>query len=166
MSLARFFISGAALSMLLLGGSAHAASRQHADWIIERSAIQATSISASDVRSLYAGRSWIWKDGAGYFSAKQGSFMAWSHTGAEKTYAKGTWYATFNGKLCMKARWQSKKYDVEKTSCFLHREKDGIIYQKRLPDGKWYVFRHDPPRHDDEAMKLRKSNYVSRHLPS
>ncbi|NLS17736.1 DUF995 domain-containing protein [Rhizobium sp. P40RR-XXII] len=166
MSLLRLSISSAAISLLLLGGPAHAASPQHADWMIERSAIQATSISASDVRSLYSGRSWIWKDGAGYFSAKQGTFMAWSHNGAERTYAKGTWYATFNGKLCMKARWQSKKYDVEKTSCFLHREKDGAIYQKRLPDGKWYVFRHNPLRHDDEAMKLRGSNYVIRHLPS
>ncbi|TIM42920.1 MAG: DUF995 domain-containing protein [Mesorhizobium sp.] len=31
-------------------------------------------------------------------------------------------------------------------TCFSHRKKDGIVIQKREPDGEWYVFTHQDAR--------------------
>ncbi|MNF01152.1 hypothetical protein D3C80_2001030 [compost metagenome] len=50
------------------------------------------------------------------------------------------------------------------TTCFLHREKDGVIYQKRSLGGSWYVFRNNPPRPTDEAAKLLRGDRVSKGL--
>lgn len=164
MSLFRLWMLNVLISLLLLGGTAHAASQQHADRMIARQAVRAAPMSAADLRKLYAGRSWIWKTGAGFFSAKGRHFVAWSHTGKEKSYARGRWYTTNGGKMCMSAVWYSRKYAARDVSCFLHREKAGVIYQKRAPNGKWYVFRHSPTKRGDEVLKLHRGDYVKRHL--
>lgn len=48
-------------------------------------------------------------------------------------------------------------------TCFEHRIGDGSIYQRREPDGTWYVFRHDPMQDGDEAQKLVSADLVSAH---
>ncbi|WP_047459455.1 DUF995 domain-containing protein [Rhizobium rhizogenes] len=166
MSSFRFVILNAALSTLLLFGTASAATQQQTDRVIARAASKAAPMSAAELHRLYVGRSWVWKNGAGFFSKDRNHFVAWSRTGAQKSYAKGNWHTSNSGKLCMKALWYSKKTATQNVSCFLHREKAGVIYQKRASSGKWYVFRHNPLKHDDEVRKLRRGNYVSKHLPS
>ena len=165
MSSFRLIISTFALSMLCLFGTANAATQHQVDRMTAHAANRADPMSASSLKRLYAGHSWIWKDGAGFFSRTHSHFTAWSHTRAQKSYAKGMWYATDSGKLCMSAVWYSKKSAARNLSCFLHRRKAGIIYQKRASGGKWYVFRHNPIKHDDEVLKLRPGDYVHRHLP-
>lgn len=166
MSSFRIIILNAALSTLLLIGPANAATQHQIERMTARAASHATPMSAADLRKLYAGRSWIWKDGAGFFSRHHHRFTAWSHTGAKRSHAAGRWFTTDSGKLCMKALWYSGKSAAPNTSCFLHREKAGVIYQKRASGGKWYVFRHNPTKHDDEVLKLRRGDRVRQHLPS
>jgi hypothetical protein len=166
MSSFRFVILNAALLTLLLFGTASAATQQQADRVIARAASKAVPMSAAELHRLYVGRSWIWKDGAGFFSKDRRHFSAWSHTGVQRSYAKGKWYTSNGGKLCMKALWYSKQTATQNVSCFLHRKKAGMIYQKRASGGKWYVFRHNPLKHSDEVRKLRRGDYVSKHLPS
>ncbi|MBM7047170.1 MULTISPECIES: DUF995 domain-containing protein [Rhizobium] len=165
MSSFRFIILNAAISMLLLTGPATAATQHQIDRLTARAASHADPMSAATLKRLYSGRSWIWKDGAGFFSRNHNHFTAWSHTGRKRSYAKGTWYATDSGKLCMSALWYSGKTAARNVSCFLHREKAGIIYQKRASGGKWYVFRHNPIKHDDEVLKLQRGDNVRKHLP-
>ncbi|SCB36560.1 DUF995 domain-containing protein [Rhizobium multihospitium] len=164
MSWFRFIILNAMFAMLLVG-TANAATQHQIDRMTARAAHQAMPMSAKELKKLYSGRSWMWKDGAGFFSRHHRRFTAWSHTGAQKSYARGIWYATDRGRLCMSAVWYSKKSAAPNVSCFLHRKKAGIIYQKRASGGKWYVFRHNPIKHDDEVLKLRPGDYVRRHLP-
>ncbi|MFS8048013.1 DUF995 domain-containing protein [Rhizobium sp. BR 314] len=166
MSSVRFTIINVLLSVLVSAGTADAATQRQVDRMTTRAAIKAAPMSAAELRKLYSGRSWIWKEGAGYFSRHHSRFTAWSHTGSRRSYAKGTWYATDRGRLCMSAVWYSKTSAAPNVSCFLHREKAGIIYQKRASDGKWYVFRHNPTKHDDEVLKLRLGDYVRKHLPN
>ncbi|NEI73549.1 DUF995 domain-containing protein [Rhizobium lusitanum] len=161
----RFTILSAMVLMLALAGTASAATQHQLDRTTARAAHQAAPMSAAALKKLYAGRSWIWKDGAGFFSRHHGRFTAWSHTGAQRSYARGTWYATDRGKLCMSAIWYSRKSAAPNVSCFLHRQRSGIIYQKRASGGKWYIFRHNPIKHDDEVLKLRPGDYVRKHLP-
>jgi hypothetical protein len=42
------------------------------------SAELAAPLTTDELVELFHGRSWLWKDGAGYFSAKQRRFTAWS----------------------------------------------------------------------------------------
>ncbi|MEY9103416.1 hypothetical protein ABIA24_006389 [Sinorhizobium fredii] len=43
-------------------------------------------------------------------------------------------------------------------------KRGNVIYQKREPDGEWYVFKHRRIKADDEFAKLRRGNYVSDRL--
>ncbi|MDZ5699458.1 DUF995 domain-containing protein [Chelativorans sp. M5D2P16] len=121
-------------------------------------------MSSEQLDTLYAGRSWNWGNGAGYFSKDGRRFSGWSQKGAYWSYAKGRWYTTDSGKVCMRALWFTKMNAAPDTTCFLHREKDGVIYQKPSLGGKWYVFKNNPSRADDEARKLRRGDLVQNHL--
>ncbi|TIX90854.1 DUF995 domain-containing protein [Rhizobium sp. P44RR-XXIV] len=165
MSSFRYIILAVAVSILCSIGTANAATQHQIDRMTARAARQADPMTAVALKRLYAGRSWIWTKGAGFFSHKHNRFTAWSHDNGQRSYARGMWYATNSGKLCMRAVWYSRKSAASNLSCFLHRKKAGVIYQKRASGGKWYVFRHNPTRHDDEILKLRPGDYVRKHLP-
>lgn len=47
------------------------------------------------------------------------------------------------------------------STCFGHRKIGNTIYQRRQPDGKWYVFRHASVLPDDEFGKLVPMDTVS-----
>ncbi|MGB3388764.1 MAG: DUF995 domain-containing protein, partial [Pseudaminobacter sp.] len=111
---------------------------------------------------LYANRTWKWKTGGGFFSADRKSFAAWSRKGAAWSYGEGDWYATNGGKLCVRARWSNRDGSSGAITCFLHREKNGVIYQRPSLGGEWYVFKHNPVRKDDEVRKLVKGDRVSK----
>ena len=155
---------GAALSVLLLAGAADAAPKQKTEDPIAIKAAAAAPLSADALEALYSGKSWEWKDGGGYFSADRHRFIAWSQKGRAWSYGQGRWYATNRGKLCLQAYWVNKMSGGSDTTCFLHREKDGVIYQKRSLGGSWYVFRNNPPRPTDEAAKLLRGDRVSKGL--
>nr|WP_274709342.1 DUF995 domain-containing protein [Nitratireductor luteus] len=131
---------------------------------VERQAKAAAPMTSQSLRELYAGRSWIWDNGAGYFSQDGRRFAAWSQKGAYWSYAKGHWYTTDSGKVCMRALWITKMHMAPKTTCFVHREKGGVIYQKPSLGGKWYIFRNNPSRSDDASRKLRQGDLVQKHV--
>lgn len=125
---------------------------------------QAEPLSNEDLYRLYSQRSWIWKDGAGYFAVPQRRFSAWTGKGRNASYGVGSWFITDAGRLCFKADWYAKTGAAPALTCFSHRRKGNVIFQKREPKGDWYVFANAPVRKDDEARKLRHGDYVSHRL--
>jgi hypothetical protein len=121
----------------------------------------AAPLTTDELFALYHGRSWLWKDGAGYFSVKQRRFTAWSREGGSPSYADGRWFATSRGKLCFKAKWHAKDGAASTVTCFSHRKKGGTVFQKREPSGEWYVFKTTPAKTRDEYGKIRPGNHVS-----
>jgi hypothetical protein len=124
----------------------------------------ATPLTTDELFRLYANRSWIWKDGAGYFPSKQRRFVAATGKGSKGSYGVGTWFLTSPGKLCFRATWHAKSGAAPALTCFSHRQKNGVVYQKREPDGEWYAFKNAPTRRGDEYRKLRPGDYVDAKL--
>jgi hypothetical protein len=157
-------VTAALTALLLVAGNASAAPKSSAD-DTAKSAAAAAPMTANAVERLYAGRTWLWeKNGAGFFSVNDNGrkrFVARTHTG----YGEGDWYVTSGGKLCMRARWAAKNDRGSGViTCFLHRERDGVIYQKPSLGGQWYVFRNNPVGKNDEARKLVKGDRVTKEL--
>ncbi|MBA8838664.1 DUF995 domain-containing protein [Ochrobactrum sp. RH2CCR150] len=161
----RFTAVSAALSVLLVAGVAEAAPKPKTDDATAKLAAAASPMSAQALEAIYAGKTWKWKDGGGFFSADGHKFTAWSQKGKAWSYGEGRWYATDGGKLCMQAYWRNKASggggDI---TCFQHREKAGVIYQKRSIGGDWYVFRNNPPKPTDEAQKIVRGDLVGKGL--
>jgi len=120
-----------------------------------------TALDPGDVYELFANRSWIWENGAGYFAAKDRKFTAWSREGGRPSYAEGRWFITGADKLCFRGEWHAVDGSARATNCFSHREKQGVIYQKREPDGEWYRFGQLSPRRSGELAKLRRGDHVA-----
>jgi Protein of unknown function (DUF995) len=121
----------------------------------------ATALTTEELLRLYSNRSWLWKDGAGYFRSKQRSFIAATGRGKAGSYGIGRWFLTDPGKLCFRAEWHAKSGAAPALTCFSHRKKGGVVFQKREPDGEWYAFKHAPVKSNDEYRKLRPGDYVS-----
>jgi hypothetical protein len=116
-------------------------------------------LSKNEVAGLYEGKSWPWIDGMGYFAPK-GRFLALAGSGRNRGTLNGTWVASQDGKLCFSGVWKAKSGSRFERTCFLHKTKDGHIYQQRLPKGAWYVFKHDPEKEGDQKLvpgDLRKN---------
>lgn len=121
---------------------------------------RARPLTSDEVYQHYNSRSWLWSAGAGYFSVKKRQFTAYSREGSSPSYATGRWFITSPGKLCFRATWHAQSGSAPAVTCFGHREINGVIYQKREPNGEWYVFRGVPARRSDEWAKLRRGDYV------
>jgi hypothetical protein len=172
MLLSRSTIAGAIVSALLMTGGAFAASKPS----VSQLAMAAPPMKASEIRDLYAGRTWKWDTGGGYFSAKRNAawllspdrnrFVAATKRGGHWSYAEGVWGATDDGRMCMSARWTTvnQPSSAPAVTCFLHRQKNGVIYQKRALGGDWYVFRHNPVQSGDEINKLVVGDLVSKEV--
>ncbi|MEK1887891.1 MAG: DUF995 domain-containing protein [Phyllobacterium sp.] len=117
-------------------------------------------LTSQELYKLYGNRSWIWKAGAGYFAVKQRAFTAWSADGGG-SYGLGHWFITEPGKVCFKAVWYAKSGDAPALTCFSHRKRGNVTYQKREPGGNWYPFKSTPARKDDEYNKFRSGDYVA-----
>jgi hypothetical protein len=156
MSPPRVALMASALAAALLAGSfgATAAPKQPRDAEFGR------PLTTNEIYQLYGNRSWIWSEGAGYFRAKKREFTAWSREGGSPSYGVGRWFITDPGKLCFRAEWRAKDGAAPALTCFSHRIKDGVIYQKREPSGEWYAFRNAPVRRSDEFAKLRSGDHV------
>ncbi|MQW86911.1 DUF995 domain-containing protein [Sinorhizobium saheli] len=153
-------IRGLAFTIAVVAGIGAASTEAAA----ARKRATSTPLTQAELYALYGQKSWIWKKGAGYFSVRQRRFTAWSAENGSPSYGIGRWFIAGQGKLCFKADWHARDGSAPATTCFSHRKRGGVIYQKREPDGEWYVFRHAPTRADDEFMKLRRGNYVSARL--
>ena len=115
--------------------------------------------------SLYAGKTWKWKQGAGYF-APDGRFKAWSRSGPKLTQGVGTWTVRGDGLMCFTATWRTNSAEAQQgasppvDTCFSHEARGNAIAQMRQPNGPWYFFRNSPPRKTDEFFKLRRGDHT------
>ena len=73
-------------------------------------------------------------------------------TGKTRSTVAGDWEALDDGRLCFAGVWTAKSGRRFARTCFAHKLKDGHIYQRRLPKGEWYVFRHDPEQEGDQKL--------------
>jgi len=112
-----------------------------------------TRPTAEQLFQVYAGKTWLWEDGAGYFGPDR-FFIAWSGSGESASYASGKWRTDDLGRMCFNATWRGVGYAAPVTTCFSHRIDGQVLYQAREPTGMWYIFRHDPVRKQDEYLRL------------
>ena len=120
----------------------------------------ARPLTTEELYRLYHGRSWIWRDGAGYFQVSKRQFHAFSGRGRGIGYGEGLWFLTDGGRLCFRAEWNGRDGKSKALTCFAHYTDGKKIYQRKMPDGDWYVFRNSPQRRSDEASKLRPGDYA------
>ena len=109
------------------------------------------ALTKQEVIDLYAGKSWFWSDGIGYFAPK-GQFSAFSGAGRDRTTVKGDWEVLDGGRLCFAGVWTGRLGRKFARTCFLHKVKDGLVYQQRVPKGEWYVFKHNPEQEGDQKL--------------
>ncbi len=127
---------------------------------VAASAERGRAMTTDELYKLYRNRSWIWNDGAGHFRVSKREFTAFTKSGAAGSYADGIWFLTDAGKLCFRAAWNAVDGSSKALTCFEHRTNGGNIYQRRLPDGDWYVFSHRTPEAWDEIRKLKRGDHV------
>ncbi len=126
---------------------------------------QAMNAAAAPVEQrmhIYQDRSWMWTDGAGYFSGRSRTFTAWSTADGSISVARGRWFPTSRGKVCFRAVWIHASGAARDTTCFSHRIDGTAIYQRREPDGEWYVFDDRTASRGDEHAKLVAGDRASR----
>ena len=147
--LVRFAIVGCVLATAFDAGAAQA-----------RKNAPSRPLTTDELFQLYHSRSWLWKDGAGYFSPKQRRFIAATGAGSTASFGDGRWFLTDPGKLCFRATWTAKSGSAPALTCFSHRRWGANVYQKREPDGEWYLFKHSPIRKGDEYAKVRPGDHI------
>ena len=119
------------------------------------------AMSASELRQIYSGKTWVWPAGGGYM-APSGSFVGVTGKGtARASYVRGAWQVGGKGRMCFGGVWTVGSKRMRGQTCFSHREAGGTIYQRKEPSGAWYVFKHSPARRGDEFRKLVSGNRVS-----
>ncbi|MBS7543926.1 DUF995 domain-containing protein [Ancylobacter oerskovii] len=113
------------------------------------------------IDALYSGKSWIWSDGAAYFSPNR-KFVAWAGSGNEVSYVQGTWWVSPTGWVCFQGLWHANGPSGRNSTCFSHRlGPDKVLYQRREPGGDWYVFKHAQPVAGDEYAKFKDGDVAS-----
>lgn len=121
-------------------------------------------LTAVELLALVKGRSWQWSDGAGYFSDEGRRFTAFTRSKHGATYGEGRFRLTDDGRLCLIAVWHGAGGEADATTCFLHKQADGVIYQRRQDGGDWYPFQHTPLLETDEYAKFTNEDLVSQEL--
>jgi hypothetical protein len=117
-------------------------------------------LTVGELNALFDEKTWQWTNGAGYFgTAPKRQFIAWT---GNDTYADGSWSAANGGRVCFRATWHSIQGREPAETCFEHRSDNKVIYQRKLPNGAWYVFSHSPPQTGDEVQKLQRGDFVSK----
>jgi hypothetical protein len=119
------------------------------------------ALSAQELEALYGDKTWKWKTGAGRFVEADHSFVAWAESKKTESFAEGHWEATDDGRLCMIATWTNPDGAQDNRTCFVHLRDRGTIYQRREPDGRWYIFKNYLNKPDDEFRKLSQVDSVS-----
>ena len=144
--------------LLALCGQVVVSEAAHAAAANDKSTAEAGSAAvptAYELQLLYAGRTWIWKDGAAYFARDNRHLRAWTSGQDTATVAEGRWLVTKDGKMCMELAWRSKGYTGEQhRTCYSHRIQGRNIEQRKDPDGEWYGFKRSPEDPSDEYKKF------------
>ncbi|SCB58054.1 Protein of unknown function [Rhizobium aethiopicum] len=120
-----------------------------------------TPLSAYELYRIYGDRTWTWDTGGGRFFEDGRRFVAWVNDKGKQSFAEGKWVVDDLGQLCMRATWTNAEGAARASTCFGHRKIGNTIYQRRQPNGNWYVFRHASARQDDEFRKLVSTDTVS-----
>lgn len=118
-------------------------------------------LSAFELLKIFGGKTWKWGEGGGYFVLEGRRFLGRSVSTDGIATAEGKWQLTDTGVLCIKAKWVAAGVGYPAATCFQHVEADDQIYQRKLPDGRWYVFRHAKPEQGDEFNNLVGGNLIS-----
>lgn len=124
-------------------------------------ALQITPLTANELKALYADKTWLWKTGGGRFVANGQRFESYVREKGKTSIGTGRWSVDDNGKLCILARWTSRADSGRAATCFGHMKAGTMIFQRRHPSGKWYVFRHTRIRSGDEINKLVTADKIS-----
>ncbi|WP_319484888.1 DUF995 domain-containing protein [uncultured Cohaesibacter sp.] len=110
---------------------------------------------------VFTNHTWKWQAGGGFFAARKQAFTAWSREGGNPSVGDGRWFTlTSKGSLCFRATWRAMDGSAPAVTCFRHRIVGNTIFQKRDPDGEWYVFKHAKRTYGDEFLKLLKGDHV------
>jgi UDPglucose 6-dehydrogenase len=109
------------------------------------------ALTKKEIVDLYEGKSWFWESGVAFFAPK-GQFNAFAGEGKDRSTVAGNWEALDDGRLCFSGVWTAKSWRRSTRTCFGHKIKDSHIYQRRLPKGEWYLFRHDPEQEGDQKL--------------
>lgn len=134
----------------------------HEDLVELPAGVQA--MTATELHALYANKTWKWCDGAGYMQDEGRVFKGWSGSGDAATWTIGRWTVTDSGRMCLKGAWQGQSGSYDSDTCFRHMTDGQTIYQRKEPDGSWYVFRHAEPLDSDEFAKIVAGDLVSEKL--
>jgi hypothetical protein len=118
-------------------------------------------MTAAELRKLYSGKTWLWSNGGGYMDPSGRFYAAVGSKRATGSLARGTWATVGMGRMCFEGRWQAQTGSNSARTCFTHHVKGAEIYQRREPDGAWYVFRHAEAQHSDEFNKIVSGNRIS-----
>lgn len=121
---------------------------------------EARLLTDEELFLLYVGKTWKWGAGGGYFGPN-GLFRARTFDGGTITDGGGTWGVNNKGRMCFRADWIDPTGHANANTCFDHAELGGDLYQRRLPSGDWYVFRHGEGEAGDEYYSL-----VDKSLPA
>ncbi|WP_052002673.1 DUF995 domain-containing protein [Microvirga sp. BSC39] len=118
-------------------------------------------MNAVELRKLFGGKTWLWSNGGGYMDPSGRFYAAVGSKPATGSFARGTWTTDDNGRMCFAGRWRVQTGSKSARTCFTHRVKGAEIYQRREPDGAWYVFKHSETQQSDEFNKIVAGNRIS-----
>jgi hypothetical protein len=124
----------------------------------------ARPLTAVELYRLVRNKTWKWDTGAGRYFGKDRQFLAWSDGKDGPSYANGRYEVTNRGRLCLVADWHSAAGTTNDRTCFMNKEANGVIYQRREGSEDWYVFSHTPPEPSDEYAKFVPEDLVSDRL--
>lgn len=125
---------------------------------------QARAMTAAELTALYGDKTWRWQTGAGRMETKNRRFSAIAGSGAQSSWAIGRWTVSNTGRFCFVADWHSSSGVRAQRTCFLHRIDNGTIYQRKVPSGDWYIFKHAQPQAGDEFKNLVREDLVTAEL--
>lgn len=129
----------------------------------EAPSAEAKPLSAAELLQLFGDKTWKWETGGGYFDLDRRVFRARTADASGESTAKGKWRITDTGKLCFRATWSTDAGKSVADTCFQHvLAGNGDIYQRKLPDGGWYVFKHAKADPADEFNKLVPQDLVGK----
>lgn len=118
-------------------------------------------VTAHELRQIYSDKTWKWSAGGARFIGKGRRLIAFSDKPGKATFAEGRWKLDNEGRLCLVAVWVTQEGSAPANTCFQHVRDRGTIYQRREPDGDWYIFKTYRPKPEDEYAKLVTEDTVS-----
>ena len=121
----------------------------------------AVALTAPELHALYGDKTWKWGEGGAFFERELRSFKARTVKAAGGgSTALGRWRITDAGELCIIADWMTATATSSAVTCWDHAQVKGDVYQRKLPNGVWYVFKHAVTEPGDQFNKLVREDLV------